>query len=323
MSASRFEVVGPPPSPAAAGAPAAGGRTALVVAGLVALALAAGATWALDWQLGRFHRSLDRRSLEQAARTFEQAIDRQRTQVASQAAVLAADTRVRAPLMTPSFDETTMRDVLDDLRKASGATMLAVLAVGGKVRAVAGTQALHDLELGSSPLVKTARERPSAEVWSFPDRALVVAVAPVRSAETTMALLAMGFEIGPPLLEGIRRTLGVEGALLIGDHVAASSTTDAVVLQAFQAAATLPEERDAVLTGDRPWVARVTRTSPSAAAGKLVWLVPLQHEAERSRVLRWMNGLPVVLVALTFLVFFSLARRGATGSQQASGRQRG
>ena len=218
--------------------------------------------------------------------------------------------------------EATVRDVLADLRSMSGATMLAVMDVAGKVRAVSGVPALRDLDLGSSPLVKTARERPGADVWSLPDRVLLVGVAPVRSAEQTTALLAMGFEIGPALLAGIQRTVGVDSAVLIGDHVAASSTTDPVLLQAFTSAAGLSDQHEELLPGSR-LVARVTRTGPSVAAAKVVWLVPYRHEMERAGYLVPMTWLPVVLVAATFLLLFSLARRATSAVQPASERQRG
>ena len=293
-----------------------------VAAGLFALALALAATWGLQRQVGSFQSALDSRALGQAALAFELAIEQQRAQLISQVAVLSADTRVRAPLMTPSFDEATVRDVLADLRATSGATMLAVMDVAGKVRAVSGVPALRDLDLGSSPLVKTARERPGADVWSLPDRALVVGVAPIRSAEQTTALLAMGFEIGPALLAGIQRTVGVDSALLIGDRVAASSTTDPGLLQAFQSAAGVPDQREELLPGGH-LIARVTRTGPSVAAAKVVWLVPYRHEMERAGYLALMTWLPVVLVAATFVLLFSLARRAASAVQPASERQRG
>jgi hypothetical protein len=296
---------------------------ALAAAGLIALGLALAASWALQRQLGAFHSALDSRALGEAALLFDLAIEQQRAQVTSQVAVLAADTRVRAPLMTPHFDEATVRDVLADLRTMAGATMLALMDVNGKVRSVAGVAALRDLDLGSSPLVKTARQRPGADVWSLPDRALVVGVAPVRSADQTSALVAMGFEIGPGLLAGIQRTVGVDGALMIGEHIAASSSADPALLQAFQQAAGLSDQREEVLRGARPLVARVTRTGPSAAAAKMVWLVPYRHESERAGLLGPMTWLPAALVAATFALLFSLARRTTPKAQMASERQRG
>jgi len=296
---------------------------AFTTAGSIALALALAASWALQRQLGLFQAALDSRALGQAAAVFDLAVEQQRAQVASQVAVLSADTRVRAPLVAPRFDEATVRDVLVDLKAMSGATLLAVMDTAGKVRAVAGVPALRDLDLGSSPLVKTARQRPGADVWSLPDRALVVGVAPVQSADQTEALLAMGFEISPALLAGIQRAVGVDGALMIGERVAASSSADPVLLQAFQRAAGLSDQREQLLPGDRPLVARVTRTGPSAAAAKMVWLVPYRHETERAGFLAPMTWLPAVLVAATFALLFSLARRAAPGVQLASGRQRG
>lgn len=296
---------------------------AFTVAGVLALAVALAASWGLQRHLADFHAALDSRALAQAAQTFDLVIEQQRVQITSQVAVLAADTRVRAPLMTPRFDETTVRDVLADLRASSGATLLAVMDVSGKVRAVSGVPALRDLDLGSSPLVRTARERPGADVWSLPDRALVVGVAPIRSADETTALLAMGFEIGARLLTGIQRAVGVDGALLIGEHVAAASSTDPALLQSFAQAAGLPDQQEEVLRGPHPLVARVTRTGPSAAAAKVVWLVPYRHETERAGLLGHLTWLPAALVAATFALLFLLARRATPAVQLASERQRG
>jgi hypothetical protein len=292
-------------------------------AGIATLAVALGASWVTNRLLGGFHSALDSAALSQAALAFDLAIEQQRSQVTSQVAVLAGDTRVRAPMMTPTFDEATVRDVLADLKGISGATMLAVMEVGGKVRSVSGLPALRDLDLGSSPLVKSARERAGADVWSLPDRALVVGVAPIRSAEQTIGLLAIGFEIGAPLLAGIQRTVGVDGALLIGEQVVASSSTAPGLLQAFQAAAGLPDQREELIRTDRPRVARVSRTGPSAAAAKVVWMVPYRHDNEKASHLGLLAWLPAVLVAATFALLFSLARRGDTRSQSASERQRG
>ena len=41
-------------------------------------------------------------------------------------------------------------------------------------------------------MVKTAQERPSTVVWAFPERVLVVGVAPVRSADQVAARAAAG-----------------------------------------------------------------------------------------------------------------------------------
>jgi hypothetical protein len=323
MTGARHEVRTPPAGRVPSIGPAPAGLGAFLAAGLAAVALAGGLAWTSHRALGLLHDSLDGAALAAAGASFDQALERQRAQVTASVAVLAGDTRVRAPMVAPTFDEATVRDLLDDLKTTSGAALLAVLDPSGKVRAVTGVVALHELELGSSPVVKTARERPNADVWSFPDRVLVMGVAPVRAADRTVALLAIGYEIGGPVLAGVKQALGVEGGLVIGERVAASSTTDPALLGTLRTAAALPEQRDHLLDTPRPLVARVTRASPAASAAKVVWLVSHRHAHERAVQLQLLGWLPVVLVTATFLLLFSLARRAVTRARFASERQRG
>jgi hypothetical protein len=253
---------------------------------------------------------VDGRVLGQAAQVFARSVEQQRRYAQSAAAVLADDTRIRAPALTPKFDENTVRDVLEDIKKSSGASMLAVLDAGGKVRAVAGAQGLRELDLGSSPVVKTAQEKPSTVVWAFPERVLVVGVAPVRSADQVAALLVIGFEVGEQLFGAIQGAVGVAGALLIGDKVVASSDNTPPMLQAFRAAREIEGDKEQVVRADREYLARVSRTSDSAAAAKVVWMVPRHRETGRVGVLRFMNWTPVVFAALAFGLVLVLGRRG-------------
>jgi hypothetical protein len=252
---------------------------------------------------------IDGRVLGQAAQVFARSVEQQRRYAQSAAAVLADDTRIRAPALTPKFDENTVRDVLEDIKKSSGASMLAVLDAGGKVRAVAGAQGLRELDLGSSPVVKTAQEHPSTVVWAFPERVLVVGVAPVRSADQVAALLVIGFEVGEQLFGAIQGAVGVAGALLIGERVVASSDNTPAMLQAFRAAREIEGDKEQVVRADREYLARVSRTSDSASAAKVVWMVPRYRETGRVGVLRFMNWTPVVFAALTFGLVLVLGRR--------------
>jgi hypothetical protein len=59
----------------------------------------------------------------------------------SEVTVLADDNRIRSTVLAPKFDEATVQDILEDLRKSSGATLLAVVDAAGKVIAVAGPPA--------------------------------------------------------------------------------------------------------------------------------------------------------------------------------------
>lgn len=281
-----------------------------ILLGMLGLAIGLGASTIMAQQFSSYLDESDGRLLGQAAQVFARSVEQQRRYAQSVVAVLADDTRIRAPALTPRFDENTVRDVLDDIKKSSGASMLAVLDAGGKVRAVAGAQGLRELDLGSSPVVKTAQERPSTVVWAFPERVLVVGVTPVRSADQVAALLVIGFEVGEQLFGSIQAAVGVAGALLIGDRIVASSDSTPGMMQAFRAAREIDGDREQIVRADREYVARVSRTSDSAAAGKVVWMLPRYRDTGRVGILRFMNWTPAVLAALTFGLVLLLARRG-------------
>jgi hypothetical protein len=304
------------PSPAAAPAPR--GRGLFVGAGLLALALGLAGSWVMQRRLDGWTAAQDGRALTQAAGMFDRMLEARRRQAASQAAVLAGDTRVRAPVMAASFDEATVRDVLEDLQTVSGASMLAMLDVSGKVRAVAGAVTLRDLDLGSSPVVKLARERPSSDLWTLPDRALVVGLAPVRPAGQTMALVVLGFDVGASFLGSVQGALGADGALLVADRIAASTTTDEGKLQALRAALALEAGQEARVGGDPGYLARSSALGRSAAAAKVAWMTAAQPPSD----LRLMTWLPTGLVALTFVLLF-VCSSGSHHNQRTSERGRG
>jgi hypothetical protein len=186
-----------------------------------------------------------------------------------------------------------------------------VIDVGGQVRSVAGSARLRDTDLGSSPLVKAAQERPSGDVWTLPEGVMVMGVAAVRSAGEVIALVGIGYEVGAPALAGIERALGVAGALIISGRLATSSTRDPAALQAFDAASALEENTTRTVGAGAEFIARVSRTGNSAAAAKAVWLRkrPLQLVGmNEQRIINWM---PVVLVGITFALGFLFRKTGA------------
>jgi Double sensory domain of two-component sensor kinase len=310
MTRGSFDVVRATPGPRASEPLQPRWRVPLVLSGL-GVAVGVAASCFMHQQLADYFDELDGRVLGQAAQVFARSIEQQRRYAQSAVSVLADDTRIRAPALTPKFDENTVRDVLEDIKKSSGASMLAVLDATGKVRAVAGAQGLRELDLGSSPVVKLAQERPSTVVWAFPERVLVVGVAPVRSSDQVAALLVMGFEVGEQLFGAIQSAVGVAGALLIGDRVVASSDNTPAMMEAFRAARELEGDKEQLIRTDREYIARVNRTSDSAAAGKVVWILPRFRETGRVTLLRFINWTPAVLSALTFILVLVLGRRGA------------
>ena len=112
--------------------------------------------------------------------------------------------------MTPKFDEATVRDVLEDLRKSSGATRAGGAGRRrGKVQAVAGAGGSSEVNLGAVRRPSRRRSRrPTSDVWTLPDQVLVVGLAPIRSGRQVAALLVRGCELGERQLAADRERAG-------------------------------------------------------------------------------------------------------------------
>ena len=309
MTRPRFEVVSPPAAmqvPQSAPRRSAAGA---VMAGVVVLAALGAVSWTADRQMGRFLSSLDEDIVAQSARSLDQLLVSQRAQLVAEVRVLADDNRIRATVLAPKFDEGTVQDVLEDIRKSSGATLLAVLDSNGKVQAVAGATGLKEVNLGSSSAVKAGFERPTSDVWTLPDQVQVVGLAPIRSGDQTPALLVKGLSLGRSQLATVGKALGVTGALIIGERVAASSAEGPELDEGLRAAAKMVEGTEQVSSSGRGYLVRLARAGDGATSARLAWLVPHHHQFERARILSLLAWSPVPLCALMYLMLIVNARR--------------
>jgi len=295
-------------------APASGGGLGAILAGFVVLGLVAGASWMGDRQLRQFLSQQDDQLLGQASASLEQLLARQREQLVAEVKVLADDNRIRATVLAPKFDEATVQDILEDLRKSSGATLLAVVDSAGKVAAVAGATGLREVNLGASPAVKGGFDHPTSDVWTLPDQVQVVGVAPIRSGDQTPALLVKGLSLGRSQLSTVGTALGVTGSLFIGERVTATSADGHDLDEAMRAAGRMVEGTEQVAAGGRTHLVRVARTGEGATAARLAWLVPMHHQFERARTLLFLIWSPIPLCAVMFLVLIVNARRRNGGS---------
>lgn len=282
--------------------------------GVVIVAVLALGAWLADQQFKRFLTSLDEDALGQATRTLEHVLGRQRDQLVAEVTVLADDNRIRATVLAPKFDEATVQDTLEDLRKSSGATLLAVLDGGGKVQAVTGTGGLREVSLGASPAVKTGFNRPTSDVWTLPDQVQVIGLAPIRSGEQTPALLVKGLPLGQSQLSTVEKSLGVAGAVFIGDRMAASSSQTPELDEAFRGASRLAEGTQQITAGGKSYLARIARTSEAATAARVVWVVPQHHHLGRAKPILLLIWYPVPLGAVMLLLLFMKSRRITGGS---------
>jgi hypothetical protein len=312
MSYSRYEPLGP--TPGAATVPASRNRAALL-AGTALLGLAVAASVMSQRLIDHFLAQLDNDAVQTARRVFERTLEEQRAQALSQVSVLADDTRIRSTAMMANLDEATMRDVLKDLMATSGAGLMAVLDVNGKVRAVTGVEGLRDVDLGSSAVVKAALQRPSAYIWTFPQQVLAVGVAPIRTQDQVNAFLVMGFEAAKTTLSAIHGSLSVSAAVLLGDKLVVSGTDDVAALDAIRVGAGNEADRDLIVNGgDQPFFTRVSRVIESVAAAKVVWVIPQHHDAQRIYPLKLAIWTPSLAAALILALTMVVSRRDGKAS---------
>jgi hypothetical protein len=311
MTRGPFETVRTPAG--APPAPALRSGSTIVVAALTLVTLAVSALMA-DRQLGGFMTSLDQEVLIHATRALDQLLKRQRDQLAAEVSVLAEDNRIRSTVLASVFDIATVQDVIDDLRRSSGATLLAVIDGSGKVQVVSGTAALRDADLGASAAVKEAYLRPTSDVWTLPDQVQVIALAPIRSRDQVPALLVKGMPLGKSQLSTVERTLGVSGAVFVGDKIAASNAQTPDLDEAFRIATRLADGTQEITTSQSHYLVRVARASEAATGARVAWLVPLHQHADRAVALRLLLWCPLLLGAVMFLLLMLNLPRTYGGS---------
>src|SRR5688572_11079714 len=90
------------------------------------LALAAAGAFAIQREVGSLVSEVDEKNLERGGLLLTRTVQQQSADLLAEVRVLSDDTRVRTTVMTPEFNEATVRDVLEDLRRASGASVMAV-----------------------------------------------------------------------------------------------------------------------------------------------------------------------------------------------------
>ena len=314
MTRPRFEVVSASASlPAAPKREPAGGAGVTATAILLFAALGF-ASWLADGQLRHLLYGLDEEALGQASRTLEELVNRQREQLVDEVKVLADDNRIRTTVLAPKFDEATVQDVLEDLRRSSGATLLAVLDGSGKVEAVTGAMGLRQVDLSASAAVKAAFQHPTSDIWTLPDQVQVIGLAPIRSGDQTPALLVKGLALAKSQLATVERALGVSSAVFIGDRIASSSSQNAALDEAFRNAGRLADGSDELAVGGRSYRVRIGRAGEGATAARLAWLIPQHGAVERARLLLLLIWCPIPLGALLLLLLLVNSRRNNGGT---------
>jgi hypothetical protein len=268
-------------------------------------ALASWLSWESHQRLNGLLDRVDVRTLDASAKVLDQMVAQQSKRLASTAGVLAEDARIRAMVLTPTFDQATVVDLLTDLKATSGATVLAILDGAGKVRAVVGAPEMDQLDLGTSSLVRGAIEKSSAQLWAFANEVGVLSATPVLLDGQVRALFMMGFELDDAVFEDIQRALGTTGAIFVGDELVASATKDPEVTRALRSAAELQPGTYRVVTGG--FLAGSSLLSDSAVSAKVAWLVPLYRNATEMTLTRALSWAPAALVGLVLVLMIGLA----------------
>lgn len=279
---------------------------------LLALLLSWLAHRRLDAVLARF----DARRLDESTQILDSLVAQQSKQLAAMVGLLSEDARIRAMVLTPTFDRTTALDLLGDIENTSGAGVVAMLDSAGVVRAVVGAPEMDQIDLGTSALVKEALQRPAARLWAFGGDVGVLAAAPVVLDQRVHALFLLGFALEDTVLADIQRTLGATGAIFVGDGMVASATKDAQLERALRAAAELAPGEYHVI--DERFLASSSPLSGAAAAAKVAWLLPLQHGAEELALAKRLSWVPTALAGLVLAVsiWLTLSRTGAAQSRR-------
>jgi hypothetical protein len=279
----------------------------MAVAGLVLVGGAVGAAMLASQRVQQLMTAGDASPLEGAQASFADLLDNLRKQTLSQARMLVDDTRIRATVITPSFDEATVRDVLEDLRTASQSTGLAVLDSGGKPLAVSGIAALKGVDLSSSAAVRIAQDRATVDVWTVGQQVLVVALAPVRNRREVPALLLVANELPAAALTGIAKAHRVSAALVVAEKLAMRTPGDAEP-EALQAAVAQAGAAGEVTIADQVYRYRTSVTGDAATAAQVLWLSSNHHLVAAAGPVRSLVWMPVVMAGLLWLLMVTVVR---------------
>lgn len=300
-----------PPAPSPRSSPPSAG---VPIAVAVTVLLTFGSSWVGKQQLDGLLYELDGARLHQAEETLNAVLAEQRARLLASVRILADDTRIRSTAMTTGFDEGTIRDVLDDLKKSSEVNVLAVLDERGKVRVITGAEGLRQLDLSSSPVIRAALEQPATYTWTLPEQVIVIGVAPIRVGPRVSALLLMGITLGRAQLKEIPPSLGIAVAMFSGERTLASTSDDPAMTDIFRSANASGDAEARPVREHPDFLARVTGTSDSATAAKLVWVVQGHDQSARVRLLRTMLWMPILFATLTFAYVVWMVRKRNGGA---------
>lgn len=276
-----------------------------MVSALLVFLLALLLSWLAQRRLDALFARFDARRLDESAQLLEALIAHQRKQLTATVGLLSEDSRIRAMVLTPTFDRATALDLLTDLKASSRASVVAMLDSSGVVRAVVGAPEMDQIDLGTSSLVKEALEGPSARLWAFGEEFGVLSAAPVLLDQRVHALFMLGFALDDAVLEDLQRALGATGAVFVGDAIVAAASKDPELERALRSAAELPPGDHRII--DEKFLGSSSALSGAAVAAKVAWLVPLHRHAEELSAAKRLSWVPTALAGLVLALSIGLA----------------
>src|SRR5262249_2621821 len=147
---------------------------------------------------------------------------------------------------------------------SSSAGILAVVEPTGSVRAVVGQDSLRGVDLQSTSVLKSAgSENVVDAIWSFSDRMLVVAVAPIPLGAHLRAYVVVATEPSDATPRDVARPLGVAGAVVIGDQIPSATAKDEEIRADLAAVASFPPDELRRLPGRARRFGRLSRLDPA------------------------------------------------------------
>jgi hypothetical protein len=290
------------------------GRSAgTLVLGLATLALA-GVWLALNLSALKAGASVHAEGAVNAAGTLlDQLADETQARLRTSTLLLAQDPRLQSTLATPAVEEPALRDTLQELRKESGAGLLALISPTTQVLASVG-QDIKGMDVSNSSVLKAAQGgEPAAGTWVVGERVLDVSATRVVVDGTLAAYLVVGEPLSDAPFKQVYQATGAGVALVLAGKVALAHPQAGRFKAAFEALAQEPAsfEAQSLELGGVPVVARYADMRNSAPRARLAVVYPTEDAAApygRARALAWVPLAVAVLFAGVALVRGRLLR---------------
>jgi hypothetical protein len=221
--------------------------------------------------------------------------------------LMGDDPRLRSAIATPGIDESTIRDLLGELRTRARADVLAVLTPAGKVLTVVGQESLYGLDLSTSRFVRGAREEKDAitGTWVIEGRLLHVGVLAIRFGDRLIAYFLNARPLDENAVGSVYSTTGTGMSLLVQGKPAITRPDQPEFREASERiAATTMKGIAQVEAGGKRFFAHAEQVEGALPAAHVVWLRPAREPAYEYEVLIYLFWVPV-LITIAFVLLFA------------------